>query len=149
MHNRRCQKGQFEEQDINTIHEAIFLAGLDAGSIAVESDRNFVNIDNSVEIQPVLFDCRGALETPSWIVRSLTNPAASEPCSCGIMTRGGEVGTYTVLRDAIAAAIAEVVRLKVMANLQDPRDSSADAGVPAAHLPKLFQNDFIRHSLHR
>ena len=149
MNDKACKKGKFEAADLRQIQEAIHLAGLDRDMVVIESDWHFVNINHTVEIQPVLFDCRGEVDAPSWVVRSVADASTLEPCSCGVMERGGEIGKYPRLDEAIAAAIAEVVRLKVMTGLQSSALSSADSHMATLHLPKLCKNDFIRHSLHR
>ncbi len=148
MHTRICQKGKFEEKDLKSIQEAIRAAGLDPAAVIIESDWHFVNINKVVEIQPVLFDCRGLLDTASWIVRRRDSSVADEPCSCGVMTRGGEIGTYNDLQEAIATAVAEVVRLKVLAKLHYTQEGASDK-TSVTDNPIHYPNDFIRHSLHR
>jgi len=149
MQTRICKKGKFEEKDLKSIQEAIRAAGLDPAAVIIESDWHFVNINKVVEIQPVLFDCRGLLDTPSWIVRRRDDSVAGEPCSCGVMTRGGEIGTYIDLQEAIAAAIAELVRLKVLAQLHHAPETASSEKTPATTGAIHYPNDFIRHSLHR
>ena len=149
MNDKACKKGKFGAADLKQIQEAIRLAGLDRDMVVIESDWHFVNINHAVEIQPVLFDCRGELDSPSWVVRNVADASSLEPCSCGVMERGGEIGKYQHLDGAIAAAIAEVVRLKVMAGLQHSVPASAGSHSDTLHLPKSCKNDFIRHSLHR
>ena len=148
MNKRACRKGKFDAADLRQIKEAIHLAGLDHDMIAIESDRHFVNINHAVEIQPVLFDCKGQLDAPSWVVRSVKD-AALEPCACGVMERGGEIGNYTSLPEAIAAAISEVVRLKVLAGLLESNQTFNSDHAAALHMLNPCKNDFIRHSLHR
>lgn len=143
MPDRLCKKGKFDANDLKTVREAFRIIGIGQDSIHIESDWHYVNINGAVEIQPLLFDCRGALDTPSWIVRDVSNPSSGEPCSCGVMTRGGEVGTYAGLDEAIAAAVAELVRQKVLANLR-----TASGETASAQKSLKFPNDFIRHSLH-
>jgi hypothetical protein len=131
MHTRACKNGEFTGADLDVVQAAIRLAGLDARSLVIKSGKHYLNINNSVEIQPLLFDCRGLLDTPSWIVRYSGDTASSELCSCGVTVRGGEIGTYTGVREAIAAAVAEVVRFKLLAEL--PRSAASSEAANSTH----------------
>lgn len=146
MTHRACSKGKFEKADLELIREAIHLAGLDRDILTIDSSWNFVNINDLVEIQPVLFDCQGTVNAPTWTVRRLNDPH-TEPCSCGVMMRGAEIGTYTTLPEAVAVAVAEVVRLKMLAALERCEHPAAAQEHPHFKLNR-FSNDFIRRSLH-
>jgi len=140
------RKRVFQENEVTFIQEAIRASGLDPDSITLAWDPHWVTFNRAVEIQPVLFDCRGALDTPCWVVRRSSAPETEEVCSCGALGREAATGTYGSLKVAVAAAIAEIVRLRVLANIADssnPVLRERPAGQPAPCC-----NDFITHCVH-
>jgi len=140
------RKREFDAKEISLIGEAIRASGLDAASIPLTWLPHAVQFDGIVEILPVLFDCRGPLETRCWIVRRFAAQAAPEACSCGILVREAASGTYGSLRTAVASALAEVVRARVLDSVADAGDVTLKARkaepAPAAH------NDFISDCIH-
>ncbi len=133
------RRREFDATETTFIHEAIRASGMDA--ITPVWGPHSVSFNRVVELYPVLFDCRGALNTPCWIVNRLAAAEGPQACSCGELVREAATGTYGALKAAVAAALAEVVRLRVLANIGDspePILKERPAGQPAA-----CHNDFI------
>jgi len=133
------RKREFHEKEVAFIQEAICASGLHAITPVWNPDS--VGFNRVVEIRPVLFDCRGSLDTPCWIVRRSSASEGSQACSCGELVREAATGTYGSLKAATAAALAEVVRLRVLANIADSsepilKERPTDRPVPC-------HNDFI------
>lgn len=135
------RKREFHQNEITFVQEAICLSGLDPVTIKVEWDPQMVSLNGSVEIHAVLFDCRGLLDTPCWLVRRLAAAEGAQACSCGELVREAAAGTYGSLRTAVAAAIAEVVRLRVLSNTADPSEPILKERT--AEQPAPCHNDFI------
>jgi hypothetical protein len=133
------RKREFNEEEAAFIHKALRISEVD--TISLVWNPHCVRFNGVVEIHPALFDCRGLLDTPCWIVRRLSAAEGPQACSCGALVREAAAGTYGSLKTAVAAAIAEVVRLRVLANLDDLSQrilKERPAGPPAA-----CHNDFI------
>ena len=113
---------EFHDKEIPLIEEAIRISGLHPESVPVVWNLHSVQIGNLVEIQAVLFDCRGLLDTPCWIVNRMAMAEAPQACSCGALARESCSGTYGSLRGAVATALAEIVRARVMAALPETSD---------------------------
>lgn len=128
------------------IKEAVLASGLDPASISVESHPHSVKFDGLVEIQPALFDCRSVLNTPCWIVSCSVRPEQAQACSCGSLVREARTGVYGSLKTAIASAMAEVVRARVLTQIPDSADTILSAR--PAEQPGPTCNDFISHCLH-
>jgi hypothetical protein len=143
------RKREFHEKEVSFIQDAIRASGLDPASIDLAWDSHAVTLNGVVEIQAVLFDCRGLLDTPCWSVHRFVAADAAQPCSCGALVRESADGTYGSLRAAIAAALAETVRSRVLANLTDSSEPilKERPGSPDA-LPPTSENDFITHCVH-
>ena len=110
-------------------------------SITLDWEPHSVQFNRVVAIYPVLFDCRGSLDTPCWNVRRTAAPESSRTCECGELVREAATGTYGSLKTAVAAALAEVVRRRVLENIADssePISKERPAGQPAP-----CHNDFI------
>jgi len=140
------RKREFDAKEISLIGDAIRASGLDAASVPLTWEPHRVQLDNVVELLPVLFDCRGPLETRCWIVRRLAAQCAPEACSCGILVRESASGTYGSLRTAVASALAEVVRARVLDNIPD-----AGEVIPKARQMETASaapNDFITDCIH-
>jgi len=140
------RKREFQENEVTFIKEAIGVSGLDPASITLAWDPHCVNFNRVVEIQPVLFDCRDALDTPCWLVRRSATAESAPTCACGELVREAATGTYGSLKTAVAAALAEVVRSRVLANIADTSEpilKERPAGQPAPS-----RNDFITHCVH-
>jgi hypothetical protein len=109
-----ARKREFHDREITFIEEAIRASGVDPGSITLAWDSRWVHFNRVVEIYPILFECpRGSADIPCWIVRRSSLPEGPQTCSCGELVREAATGTYGSLKTAVAAAIAEVVRLRV------------------------------------
>lgn len=135
------RKREFNTKELTFIPDAIRASGMDPASITLVWDPYSVSFNRVVEIHPVLFDCRGSLDTPCWIVRRLSALEGPQACSCGELVREAATGTYGSLKSAVAAALAEVVRLRVLANIADSSEpilKERPAGQPAP-----CHNDFI------
>ena len=146
------RKREFNEKEVTLIHEAIRASGLDPGSITVAWDTHWVRFDRAVEIQPILFDCRGLLDTPCWTVQRFSAPESHQACSCGELVRDAATGTYGSLKTAVAAAIAEVVRLRVLENLADSSEPILKEHPPKERppgQPASCGNDFITDCVRR
>ena len=137
-----ARKREFHDREITFIEEAIRASGVDPGSITLAWDSRWVHFNRVVEIYPILFECpRGSADIPCWIVRRSSLPEGPQTCSCGELVREAATGTYGSLKTAVAAAIAEVVRLRVLANIADCSEivlKDRPAGQPAP-----CHNDFI------
>ena len=133
------RKREFQQEEVAFINEAIRISEVD--TISVVWNPHSVRFNGGVEIHPVLFDCRASLNTPCWIVRRLSAGEGPQACSCGELVREAVAGTYGSLKTAVAAAIAEVVRLKVLANLVD--FSQPILKERTADQPVACHNDFI------
>jgi len=138
------RKRKFQEKEISFIQDAIRNAGLDG--ITPVWDPHGVQFNGVVEVQPVLFDCRGSLDTPCWIVHRFPASEKAQTCACGQLVREAATGTYGSLKEAVAAALAEIVRARVLTKLADcsePILKERPAGQTAACC-----NDFITHCVH-
>ena len=138
------RKREFQEKEISFVQEAISKSGLEG--VTPVWTRHSVQFNGVVELQPVLFDCRGLLDTPCWTVRSMATPEAAQTCSCGALVREVATGSYGSLKAAVAAAMAEIVRSRVLANIADTSEpilKERPAGQPAPS-----RNDFITHCVH-
>ena len=138
------RKREFQEKEISFVREAIAKSGLKA--ITPVWSPHSVQFNGVAEIQPVLFDCRGLLDAPCWIVRRISVPGGARTCSCGTLVREAAEGTHGSLKEAVAAAMAEIVRSRVLANIADcsePILRERPSGQPAA-----CSNDFITHCVH-
>jgi len=142
------RKREFHEKEVAFIQEAIVASGLDPTSIDLAWDAHSVVLNGVVEIQAVLFDCRGLLDTPCWSVRRFVQADAGHACSCGALVRESADGTYGSLKAAIAAALAETVRSTVLANLPADFSEPIPKERPASDLPATSGNDFITQCVH-
>jgi hypothetical protein len=136
-----ARKREFDTKEVTFIQEAIGASGLDPASIDLVWESSSVNINRVVEVHPVLFDCRGLLNTPCWLVSRLSASEGPQACSCGELVREAATGTYGSLKTAIAAALAEVVRLRVLTNITD--HSQPILKERPADQPAPCSNDFI------
>lgn len=136
-----ARKREFNPSEITFVQEAICLSGLDPVTIKLEWDPHMVSLNGAVEIHAVLFDCRGLLDTPCWLVRRLSAGAGAQACGCGELVREAATGTYGSLKTAVAAAIAEVVRLRVLENTTDPSQTILKERTEEQQA--CCQNDFI------
>jgi hypothetical protein len=139
------RKREFDEKEVTFIKEAILNSGLDEEFITLAWGRHSVDFNRVVEIQPVLFDCRGQLDTPCWIVHRAPASEGSKVCACGELVREAADGAYGSLKAAVAAAIGETVRATVLANIPDSPQTilkERPAGQPTPC------NDFITHCVH-
>lgn len=135
------------------IEEAIRISGLHPESVPVVWNLHSVQIGNLVEIQAVLFDCRGLLDTPCWIVNRMAMPEPPQACSCGALARescsgtyGSLSGTYGSIRGAVATALAEIVRARVMA--APPETSDPLLTARTAEPIHAGCSDFISHCIY-
>jgi len=133
----------FDATENTLAHEAIRESGL--GGVTLALDRHSARLNGEIEIRPAIFDCRGQLDTHCWVVRRLTGTRENRTCSCGALARNGAEGTYGSLMAAMAAALGEVVRLRVLAHVAGPADSILEerpATAAACH------SDFITNCVH-
>ena len=143
------RKRKFQEKEVSFIQEAILKSGLEPESIIPVWNPYWVNFNGVVEIQPVLFDCRGSFDTPCWIVSRTATLENAPTCACGELVRESATGTHGSLKAAVAAALAEIVRSRVMVAIADCSEPilkerpERPAGQPAACC-----NDFITHCVH-
>jgi hypothetical protein len=137
------RQSSFDAAESRLVHEAIRESGL--GGLTLTLDRESARLNGEIEIRPAIFDCRRQLDTRCWVVQRLTGAHGARTCSCGALARTGAEGTYGSLPAAMAAALGEVVRLRVLAHLADPADSIS-AERPAT--PAVCHNDFITQSVH-
>ncbi len=135
MRTRTRKKSGFNKADLALVQAAIRLAGVDLHLLAIKSGKDFLNIDDTIEIHPL-----SLLGTRCWIVRLPAGTAFPGPCSCGA-THRGEIGTYTNKSEAVAAAIAEVIRLKLLADLQRGTGWRENEGNP-------FHPEFNKEPVH-
>ena len=136
----------FHQKEVTLIKEGLQASVLGPASITTEWYPHAVRFDGLVEIQPALFDCRSVLNTPCWIVSSAVKPEQAHACSCGSPVREARTGVYGSLKTAIASAMAEVVRARVLTQIPDSADSILNAR-PAGQ-PASSCNDFITHCVH-
>lgn len=128
------------------IQKAIRASGLLPGSVNVDWDPNAVTLNRSVKIEAVLFDCRGLLDTACWTVRCMVAAESSRACCCGALAREVEAnGTYGSLRTAAAAALAELVRMRVLAGVPDSSQTIKKERPP---MPAVSGSDFITDCVH-
>jgi len=137
---------EFHDKEITLIREAVLASGLDPSSITLEWEAHVVRFDGLVEIHPALFDCRSVLNTPCWIVECRVKPEQARACSCGSLVREARTGVYGSLKTAVASAMAEVVRARVLTQIPDSSDTILN-GRPAEQ-PAPTCHDFISHCLH-
>ena len=135
---------EFHEREVTLIREGVLASGLEP--ISIELQPRLVLLDGSVEIQPALFDCRGALNTPCWIVSCTAKQERAQNCSCGSLVREARTGVYGSLKTAIASAMAEIVRARILAQIPDSPDAVLNAR--PAEQPAATCNDFITHCVH-
>lgn len=128
------------------IREAIFASGINPESVAVKWEPNLVRFDDFVEIQPAMFDCRNLLNTPCWIVSCAVKPDQARACSCGSLVREARTGVYGSLKTAVASAMAEIARARVLTTIPDTSDTILNAR-PDEVAPQTC-NDFIAHCAH-
>jgi hypothetical protein len=121
MQYHACQKGEFDQEALALVREAVRAGaeGVSAQSMSVEVGPHFISIDQCVEIQPLLFDCRGLLRAPSFVIRRMDDVSLSKPCECGEVTRGSEIGNTTSLCEAVALAVSEALRRKILFRLEN------------------------------
>lgn len=134
MHYHACQKGEFDQEALALVMEAV-RAGAEAScskSMSVEMGAHFISIDDCVEIQPLLFDCRGLLQAPSFVVRRI-DALSSRECECGEMLRGSEIGNTATLPEAVAIAVSEALRRKILERLEN---FSTKQTTSPNHVPK-------------
>lgn len=140
------RKREFQESERTFIVDAIGASGLDPKSIELSWTLHSVSLNGAVELLPVLFDCRGMLDTPCWLVRRTPPVETSQPCSCGALVRDAASGVYGSLRSAVAASLGEAVRSAVLQKIADPAGGilkeRLDGPAPAS------PNDFIAHCVH-
>jgi hypothetical protein len=138
---------KFHEKEVSLIEEAIRMSGLHPESVPVVWDTHSVLIGKVVEVQAVLFDCRGLLDTPCWIVSRTAMPEPPEACSCGALARESCSGTYGSLKAAVATALAEIVRKRVMSALPESSDPILKART--AEPIHAGCSDFISHCIYK
>lgn len=138
---------EFLEKEVTYIQEAIRASGLDSASIDLAWNPHSVVLNRAVELQAVLFDCRGLLDTPCWSVRRFAQAETPQACSCGALVRESSDGTYGSLKAAVAAALAETLRAGLLANLTDFSEPILKEQSAAAQ-PAPAPNDFITQCLH-
>jgi len=143
------RKREFHEKEVAFIKDAVLASGLDPASIDLAWDPHAVVLNGAVEIQAVLFDCRGLLDTPCWSVRRFAPSESGQPCSCGALARESADGTYGSLKAAVAAALAEMVRSRVLANLTDFAEPVPPILKQRSDtVPPASGNDFITQCVH-
>jgi hypothetical protein len=143
------RKREFHDEEVAFIKEAVKASGLDPSSIDLTWNPYSVVLNRAVEIQAVLFDCRGLLNTPCWSVHRFAVYGGPQACSCGALVREAADGTYGSLKAAVAAAIAEIARSRVLALLRDFSEPiiQRDELLPEDR-PQPAPNDFITQCLH-
>jgi len=141
------RKRELLEKEIAFIKDAVHSSGLDPALINLKWAPQSVVFDHVVELQPVLFDCRGLLDTACWLLRRFA-PAGdgSDACMCGSLVRGTADGTYSSLKAAMAAALAEVLRSRLLATLPDSAEPIHKRS--QADRPETPPNDFITQCVH-
>jgi hypothetical protein len=138
------RKRPFQDKEITFIEDAIKASGLTATELQWTAAS--VKFNNAVELQAVLYDCRGPLETSCWSVRRLAVVQEAQPCSCGAIVRESADGTFGSLKTAVAAALAELVRSRVLASM--PEGSEPILKVRPANPAAAGENDFITQCVH-
>jgi len=131
------------ENEIDFIDEAVRTSGLPGGSVELEWEPHSVTFNGKIELHAVQYDCRALLGTACWTVRRVGATEPFQSCSCGALARESADGTYGSLRTAVAAALGELVRLKILESFPEtkpeiPRDRPEAAA--ANHPP----NDLLR-----
>ncbi|HEX4085711.1 MAG TPA: hypothetical protein VHY22_12415 [Chthoniobacteraceae bacterium] len=119
MNISASRQRNIQEGETAFIQQAVRASGLPEGSVELDWEPHAVKFNGAVELQAVLYDCRGLLGTPCWTVRRLASPEPAMPCTCGALVREGADGTYGSLRAGVAAALGELVRLRVFDSLPD------------------------------
>jgi len=140
------RKREFHEKEIAFINDALRVSGLDSSSITAAWEPHWVTFNGIVRIEPVLFDCHGWLDTPCWIVRRISTPDSSQTCACGQLVRDAVTGSYGTLREAVATAIGEVVRSRVLAAIPDSAEPIFKERHAGQQAPGC--NDFMTHCMH-